>query len=200
VAPTGKGPQALFAAIACYGMLATFFVLEQALRRGAAAKTLDATPFDRGTTRAIGLAFLFCALSVMVAPLLAHLGLGEFGNPTTAWAGVAGMILGISLRVWANQTLGSSYTRTLKTVEGQPVVSNGPYRVLRHPGYAGVLLMWFGAGVALRNWIALVITALVLGWAYQRRMSAEEEMLLTNIGEEYREYSRRTWRIIPFIY
>jgi protein-S-isoprenylcysteine O-methyltransferase Ste14 len=60
--------------------------------------------------------------------------------------------------------------------------------------------MWFGAGVALRNWIALVPMALVLGWAYRRRMSAEEEMLLTNIGEEYREYSRRTWRIIPFIY
>ena len=68
---------ALFAAIVCYGMLATFFVLEQALRRGTAAKTLDATPFDRGTTRAIGLAFLSCALSVMVAPLLTHLGLGE---------------------------------------------------------------------------------------------------------------------------
>jgi protein-S-isoprenylcysteine O-methyltransferase Ste14 len=60
--------------------------------------------------------------------------------------------------------------------------------------------MWFAAGVALRNWIALVLMALVLGWAYRRRMSAEEEMLLANIGEEYREYSRRTWRIIPFIY
>jgi protein-S-isoprenylcysteine O-methyltransferase Ste14 len=200
VEPTRKGPQPLFAAIVCYGMLVTFFVLERALRRGAAAKTLDATPFDRGTTRAIGLAFLSCALSVLVAPLLAHLGLGKFGNPTTAWAGVAAMIFGISLRVWANQTLGASHTRTLKTVEGQSVVSNGPYRVLRHPGYAGVLLMWFGAGVALRNWIAWVPMALVLGWAYRRRMSAEEEMLLTNIGEGYREYRRRTWRIIPFIY
>jgi hypothetical protein len=106
-------------------MLATFFVLEQALRRGTAAKTLDVTPFDRGTTRAIGLAFLSCALSVMVAPLLTHLGLGEFGNPTTAWAGVAGMIFGISLRVWANQTLGSSYTRTLKTVQGSRLCRMG---------------------------------------------------------------------------
>ena len=110
------------------------------------------------------------------------------------------MILGISLRVWANETLGVSYTRTLKTTQGQLVISNGPYRVLRHPGYAGVLLMWLGAGVALRNWIALVFMALFLAWAYQRRMNAEEEMLLTNIGEEYREYSRSTWRIVPFIY
>jgi protein-S-isoprenylcysteine O-methyltransferase Ste14 len=184
----------------CYAMLATFFVLESALRRGAAAKALDSTPFDRGTTRAIGLAFLSCVLSVLIAPLLSRLSLGQFGGPTTAWAGVAGMILGISLRIWANQTLGASYTRMLKTVQGQSIVSNGPYRILRHPGYAGVLLMWFGAGVALRNWIALVLMAPFLGWAYRRRMNAEEEMLLTYIGEEYREYRRRTWRIIPFIY
>ena len=110
------------------------------------------------------------------------------------------MILGISLRVWANRTLGASYTRTLKTVQGQSIVSNGPYRVLRHPGYAGVLMMWLGAGVALRNWIALVFMVLFLGRAYLRRMKAEEEMLLTSIGETYRDYSRRTWRVIPFIY
>jgi protein-S-isoprenylcysteine O-methyltransferase len=181
-------------------MLFMFFVLEGALRRGAAAKTLDSTPFDRGTTRSIGLAFLSCVISVVIAPLLSHLGLGEFGGPTTAWAGIAAMILGISLCVWANQTLGGSYTRTLKTVEGQAVISKGPYRVLRHPGYTGVLLMWFGAGVALRNWIALVLMAFFLGWAYRRRMNAEEEMLLTSIGDEYREYSRHTWRIIPLIY
>ena len=60
--------------------------------------------------------------------------------------------------------------------------------------------MWLGAGVALRNWIALVFMVLFLGRAYRKRMNAEEEMLLTNIGEEYREYSRRTWRIIPLIY
>ena len=110
------------------------------------------------------------------------------------------MILGISLRVWANQTLGASYTRTLRTVPGQAIVSAGPYRVLRHPGYAGVLLMWFGAGVALRNWIALIVMAPLLGWAYLRRMNAEEEMLLRETGEAYRNYTRRTWRIIPFIY
>jgi protein-S-isoprenylcysteine O-methyltransferase Ste14 len=186
--------------IICYGLLAAFFVLEQRLRRGPEAKSLDATAFDRGTTRAIGLAFLSCLFFVLIAPLLSRLGLGNFGGPATAWAGIGGMILGISLRVWANQTLGASYTRTLKTVQGQSIVSDGPYRLLRHPGYAGVLLMWFGAGLALRNWIALIFMTPLLGWAYLRRMNAEEKMLLSDIGEAYRNYSRRTWRIIPFIY
>jgi protein-S-isoprenylcysteine O-methyltransferase Ste14 len=190
----------LLPAIICYGLLAVFFVLEQALRRGPEAKSLESTAFDRGTTQAIGLAFLSCLLLVLIAPLLSRVGVGKFGAPVMAWAGIGSMILGISLRVWANQTLGASYTRTLKTVQGQSIVSDGPYRVLRHPGYAGVLLMWLGAGVALRNWIALIFMAPLLGWAYLRRMNAEEKMLLTDIGEEYRNYSRRTWKIIPFIY
>ncbi len=190
----------MFAAIICYALLATFIVLERALRRGPAATALDATRFDRGTTRAIGVAFLACLLSVLLAPLLSGLGWGRFGGATTAWAGVVAMTLGISFRVWANQTLGASYTRTLKTIHGQSLRSNGPYRVVRHPGYAGALLMWLGAGVALRNWMALVAMACFLGWAYRSRMNAEEEMLLANFGEEYRAYRRGTWRIIPFIY
>ena len=186
----------MLATVICYTILAAFFVLERALRRGSEARAMDATPFDRGTTRAIGLAFLACVLVALIAPLVA---LGQFGNPWIAWVGVAVMTSGIWLRAWANRTLGAFYTRTLKTTQRQAVISNGPYRVLRHPGYAGVLLMWLGAGLALRNWIALVLMVGFLGWAYRRRINAEEEMLLTNIGKEYREYSR-TWRIIPFIY
>ena len=200
VSSTKGGPTALFPAIISYGPLATFFLVEGALRRGAAAKALDATMSDRGTTRTIGIAFLSCLVSVMIAPVLSRLGIGRFGSPTIAWTGLGGMVLGMSLRVWANQTLGTSYTRTLKTMQGQSIVSNGPYRVLRHPGYGGVLLMWLGAGVALRNWVALGFVALLLGLAYRRRMNAEEEMLLTNFGVSYRDYCRRTWRIIPFLY
>ncbi len=188
------------ATLVCYCLLATFFVVERALRQGAEAQTLDSTPFDRGTTRAIGFAFLSSLIAVLIAPFLSWWGWGRFGGAGVAWAGVAAMVLGISLRIWANKTLAAAYTRTLKTVQGQSVVSNGPYRVLRHPGYAGVLLMWLGAGVALRNWLVLLFMALTLGGAYRKRMTAEEEMLLANLGDPYREYRRRTWRIIPFVY
>lgn len=137
---------------------------------------------------------------LLIAPFLSHVGLGKVDGLALAWARIAGMVLGISLRVWANHTLGAAYTRTLRIVPGHSVVSDGLYRVLRHPGYGGMLLMWLGAGFALRNWIALVGMALVLGWAYGRRMNAEEEMLLASLGEEYRAYTRRTWRIVPFVY
>lgn len=201
--PEPPGPKALgpeFSVVMCYALLATFFLLERVFRRGLAAKALDSTPFDRGTTRAIGLAFLGCLVLVLIAPFLSRVGLGKLDGAPLAWAGIAGMVLGMSLRFWANRTLGAAYTRTLRTVPGQSVVSNGPYRVLRHPGYAGVLLMWLGSGVALKNWIALVTMGLVLGWAYRRRMNAEEEMLLATLGEEYRAYTRRSWRIVPLVY
>jgi protein-S-isoprenylcysteine O-methyltransferase Ste14 len=190
----------LFAAISSYALLATFLILEGVFRRGTAAKALDATPADRGTTRRIGLAFLAAVLLVLIAPFLSGLGPGKLTNPTLAWAGVAAMILGICLRFWANSTLGAAYTRTLRTTPDQVVVSSGPYRVLRHPGYAGVLLMWLGAGLAVQNWIVLVAVALVTGWAYGRRMRAEEAMLLGSLGQAYREYSGRTWRVVPFVY
>jgi protein-S-isoprenylcysteine O-methyltransferase Ste14 len=188
------------AAISCYAILATFLVLERLFRHGAAAKSLDASPTDRGTTRVIGLAFLSSLLLLLCAPFFSRLGWGSMNRPMVAWAGIAMMIVGICLRFWANYTLGAAYTRTLKTTHGQAVVSSGPYRLLRHPGYAGVLLMWLGAGLALQNWIVLVGVALVTGWAYGRRMNAEEEMLLGSLGEAYREYSGRTWRVIPFVY
>jgi protein-S-isoprenylcysteine O-methyltransferase Ste14 len=201
--PEPSGPLTFapaFRLVVCYALLATFLVLERVFRRGSAAKALDSTPFDRGTTGAIGLAFLACLALVLIAPLLSRLGVGTFNGHTLPWAGIVGMVLGIGLRFWANETLGGAYTRTLRTVPGQSVISGGPYRVLRHPGYAGVLLMWLGAALALGNWIALVAMALVLGWAYGRRMNAEEEMLLASLGEEYRAYRRRTWRIVPFTY
>ena len=148
----------------------------------------------------LGLAFLAGVLVVAGAPFLSRLGWGRWGTPALGWVGVAGMILGIGLRFWANQTLGAAYTRTLKILPGQAVISRGPYGVLRHPGYAGVLLMWLGAGLALENWIALVTIAFVFAWAYRRRMNAEEAMLLARLGDAYREYRRHTWRVVPFVY
>lgn len=186
--------------VTCYALLVAFLVLERRFREGSEAKALELTAADRGTTPALGIAFLTGLVLVVSAPLWSHLGWGRWGSLTLAWAGVATMVVGIGLRFWASQVLGAAYTRTLKTLPGQAVISRGPYRVLRHPGYAGVLLMWVGAGLALRNWLVLACLCLVFGWAYGRRMNVEEEMLLASLGEAYRDYRGNTWRIIPFVY
>ena len=62
------------------------------------------------------------------------------------------MVCGLALRLWSQAVLGRYYTTTLRHGEDQPILASGPYRLLRHPGYAGLLLAWVGAGLATANW------------------------------------------------
>src|SRR5262245_12652866 len=94
------------------------------------------------------------------------------------------MIGGLALRLWANQTLGQFYTSTLRIAERQRIIRQGPYKVLRHPGYGGLLLTWAGAGLATENWIAATIIILVMFISYHYRIISEEAMLLTAFGEQ----------------
>ncbi len=84
------------------------------------------------------------------------------------------MVAGIALRIWANRVLGAYYTRTLRIQSGQSVVRAGPYRLIRHPGYTGALLMWFGAILATRNWITLVVVGVSVVGVYLYRITTEE--------------------------
>jgi protein-S-isoprenylcysteine O-methyltransferase len=170
------------------------------LRRGKEATSLEEGPTDQGTTRAVGAAFGLSCLMVLVAPLLNRWRLGRFAQPKVAWSGVGAMAGGLALRVWAARVLGAYYTRTLRTSGEQRIVVEGPYRVVRHPGYAGVILLWLGAGVATANWVAAIAIGAVVGRAYRRRISTEEVMLARAFAEDYPRYAGRTWRLIPWVY
>jgi protein-S-isoprenylcysteine O-methyltransferase Ste14 len=94
-------------------------------------------------------------------------------------------------RAEESRTRGDFYTRTLGTTQHQQVVDSGPYRMIRHPGYTGALLVWIGLALASRNAPAAVLVAALMGRAYQRRV-AVEECLLQRALPEYSEYSGRT--------
>src|SRR5262245_19082645 len=137
-----------------YGLISCFFVAERFLRQGESARSLQAGQADRGSTRAVGAAFGLALLTLLAAPLLNRQRVGRLRDERLAWSGIAAMLAGLVLRVWAIRVLGSFYTRTLCTDAQQHLVSEGPYRLVRHPGYLGDLLMWFGAGIATSNWVA----------------------------------------------
>jgi len=80
------------------------------------------------------------------------------------------------------------------------VVTSGPYRWVRHPGYAGVLVMWIGFGAALGSVPALAVTTVPNVVAYLRRIDAEEAMLVDVLGDAYRSYQRSSWRLVPGLY
>jgi protein-S-isoprenylcysteine O-methyltransferase Ste14 len=78
-------------------------------------------------------------------------------------------------------------------------VEEGPYRLVRHPGYLGVLLLWLGAGLASANLLVAGLITVSMGRAYSRRIRSEEAMLTDTFGEDYVAYTRRTRRLIPWV-
>ena len=100
--------------------------------------------------------------------------------------------------VWARLTMGwRSFHATADPLERAPLVTRGPYRLVRHPIYAS--LWWFvWAGVADHLTLFNAACAVVVAAGLLLRMLLEER-LLTERFQEYREYSQRTRRIIPFV-
>jgi len=174
---------------------AGFLVQEVLLRQRGAASSLDASHDDRGTTRTLLLSSgLACGLPVVLRRLPLPI------MPRVAAAmGLIMQACGFALRVWSMRTLGAFYTRTLRTAQHQHLVETGPYRMIRHPGYAGALLVWTGLALTSRSALAAVLVPVLMGRAYQRRITAEEE-LLGRALPDYSDYSRRTRKLIPYIW
>ena len=107
---------------------------------------------------------------------------------------------GLILRWWAIITLGRFFTVDVVIEKDHEVVERGPFRLVRHPSYSGVLLAFVGFALTLRNWAALLIVLVPIFAAFIRRMNVEEEALSRALGARYIEYMRRTKRLVPFIY
>jgi protein-S-isoprenylcysteine O-methyltransferase Ste14 len=113
--------------------------------------------------------------------------------------GIALAVAGLGLRLYAIQVLGKFFTVTIGTRSDQRVVESGPYRLIRHPSYSGALIILFGAALTFTNWLSLLaIVPPFIGYAY--RIAVEEAVLKNDLGDDYREYCRRTERLIPFVY
>ena len=192
-----SGIQAAFLALG-YLLIGIFIAVERALRKNASSKTLQRGNFDRGSTLLIGTSF---GIGLLLPVVLDGWGMGLFSfNLLGYMLAIVMMLGGLGLRVWAARSLGSYYTRTLLTTEGQKVVTAGPYARIRHPGYLGDLLLWCGFGVLTSNIVAATLFPLVFVAVYLYRISVEERMLVQTLGEEYSGYRRRTRRLIPFAY
>ena len=182
--------------VASYAGAAAFFALEAVAREPGEASDLAATDSDQGTTWQIGVAY---GLAAGLPPVLRRLRAGRL-PPVSGPVGVGLMTAGLALRAWSMRTLGAYYSRTLRTTSGQTVVEYGPYRVLRHPGYLGSIMVWTGFAVASGSAAATAGVAALMGNAYSRRIAAEEAMLTGRFGSVYADYSQRTKRLIPFIW
>lgn len=110
------------------------------------------------------------------------------------------LLAGLVLRGWSIKTLGGYFTGAVAVSSDQPVITAGPYRVLRHPSYTGLLLIMTGVGLASANWVGAagmaVLTLAGLLW----RIHAEERALLATLGDPYRAYATRHKRLVPLVW
>jgi protein-S-isoprenylcysteine O-methyltransferase len=190
----------LFSTLAAYGLIGCFLGMERLARQGKKAKSLEFGPFDRGSTRLLGVAYLAAIVTLVLAPVLSAFQIGALDCILVGWAGIGLMLGGMALRFWANQVLGQLYTRTLCVAEDQPVIDHGPYKLLRHPGYSGMLLLWAGAGLATLNWTVASAVIVEMVGAYCYRIRCEEQMLQTVLEQRYESYRGHTWKLVPFVY
>jgi protein-S-isoprenylcysteine O-methyltransferase Ste14 len=121
-------------------------------------------------------------------------------SPIYFWFGVGIMLMGLALRIWAVQTLGNAFRTTIETHINQKVINSGPYKLIRHPSYTGLLLICLGYGIAIQNWLSLACAVIIPLFVLLYRIHVEEPVLLASMGEEYREYQKHTKKILPWIY
>jgi protein-S-isoprenylcysteine O-methyltransferase Ste14 len=169
------------------------FMLVARSRPAAGEKT------DKGSTGVIVLAGwlgMFAGFAVAGMPaFILH-------SEQKAWfaAGIVLMLTGAILRRYCQYVLGKHFTGNVKAAADQPVIEAGLYRWVRHPSYTGGMLMYLGTGLALTNWLSVVIIEGAGMLAYWYRVRVEERALLGHIGPRYEAYMRRTKRFVPFVF
>jgi protein-S-isoprenylcysteine O-methyltransferase Ste14 len=160
----------------------------------------EATDMDRGSRIVIGV----CWVAALLLATLARSRVTAAAFPSDALSFAIGLAIawaGIGLRWWSFRTLGRYFTFDVMTSSDQPVITSGPYRIVRHPSYLGLLLAFAGIGVATyANWLSLAALILLASLGLANRIRVEEAALSATLGEKYRAYAAGRKRIIPFVW
>jgi len=138
------------------------------------------------------------ALILEVAPLR---GLGRYLPMSSAvmTAGLALATAGLAFAIWARRHLGANWSGRITIKVDHQLVRSGPYRLLRHPIYTGILTMFAGTAVVTGTWLAAGGFA-VAAIAYWRKLRLEEARLTAAFGSEYQAYRGETWALVPGLF
>jgi protein-S-isoprenylcysteine O-methyltransferase Ste14 len=121
-------------------------------------------------------------------------------HPLQAWLGTLVLIAAMAMFYRTHRDLGRAWSVTLEIREQHRMVTHGVYARLRHPMYASFWLWALSQALLLPNWVAGLSGLVGFGTLFFARVGHEERMMLETFGEEYRDYMRRTKRVIPGVY
>jgi protein-S-isoprenylcysteine O-methyltransferase Ste14 len=115
------------------------------------------------------------------------------------WIGAAVTVVGLLFAVWARQHLASNWSSSVTIKQGHELITTGPYGLVRHPIYTGILTGFLGTAIALsqvRGFIGFVLV--LLGFWTKLRM--EEQWMRSQFGETYATYAHRTAALVPYLF
>ncbi|MCL5005518.1 MAG: isoprenylcysteine carboxylmethyltransferase family protein [Acidobacteria bacterium] len=120
-------------------------------------------------------------------------------SSVVAYTGLVLTAAGIGFAVWARFSLGENWSGIVTVKQNHTLVRQGPYEIVRHPIYSGILLGLLGTALADREWRTLVAAGL-LALMLVSKSRLEERFMTEEFGDEYREYQRRVKGLIPFVW
>ena len=175
------------------------FISELGLRVGRRSSSALARSADRSS------------LTLLWATILLALGAGvwltraqpRWGFHLSLGAHLAVLALfaaGLGLRWWSILTLGRLFTVDVAIHADHHLVTTGPYRLVRHPSYTGLVLLFVAIAINYQHWGALIVVLAPILQALLYRIRVEEEALVAAFGPAYTEYRRTTKALLPGLY
>jgi protein-S-isoprenylcysteine O-methyltransferase len=155
---------------------------------------------DRGSRAAIYILSLVGAGFAFAGPYMLPAARMDRPHAPIFWVAIACMWAGAILYPWAAITLGAFFRTSVQLLDGQRLVTRGPYRILRHPAYTAGVLLFTGIGLAIGNWLSLAGAVVPVVLAYVWRIRVEEAALRERFGAEFDAHRARTWAIIPLVW
>ena len=128
-----------------------------------------------------------------------RLGLWTLDEEAMRWVGVGLFLAGGAFRMWPVYVLGRRFSGLVAIQTGHTLVTSGPFRIIRHPSYVGLLINALGWGLAFRSGVGVLLTALLIPVVIAR-IRAEEALLIEHFGAEYEAYASHTSRLVPGLY
>jgi len=120
------------------------------------------------------------------------------GSEDLAYTGLALTFAGIAFAVWARFALGRNWSAVVTIKQDHELICRGPYALVRHPIYSGMLLGLLGTALD-RNNVRAVIGVASVALAFWLKMRTEESFMVQQFGDQYRRYRREVKALIPFL-
>jgi protein-S-isoprenylcysteine O-methyltransferase Ste14 len=154
---------------------------------------------ERSADRLVTVVVVVLAFELLFANWLRVGVLRQRFVPQEMWIGWTGIVLtclGVGIAIWARYCIGQNWSARVTLKEDHRLIRSGPYALVRHPIYTGMLLGTIGAALVAGEWRGILAVVLLLA-AHSRKALREEGLLTKEFGEEYESYRLSTGFLFP---